>query len=72
MTPMEQMLQQVGWTATSQTSSQGDLPYATHHGVMDLFGHKLRVYRLNDGRAIINAEDLHKFFGFDDEGKTTP
>lgn len=37
--------------------------YATHEGIWELAGHKIRVYRLNTGEAIINAEDMCKIFG---------
>lgn len=38
-----------------------DIPTATHEGVMELFGMKLRTYRLDDGRTVIHADDFHAF-----------
>ena len=40
------------------TDSDGDIPIATHEGVWDSPFGRLRVYRLNNGQCIINAEDL--------------
>lgn len=34
------------------------LPHATHSGVWEFSGLRLRVYRLDDGRAIIDADDF--------------
>lgn len=36
----------------------GDLPYATHEGALEIFGHKLRCCRLNTGEAVFIAEDM--------------
>lgn len=41
----------------------GSMPYVTHEGVLEVAGHSLRCYRLSDGKAIINADDFHAFFG---------
>lgn len=46
-----------------------DIPKATHEGVMELLGMKLRTYRLDDGRTVIHADDFHAFLkhaGFED------
>lgn len=61
MTPIEQLMSAVEWKALAP--STGDLPYATHEGVFDFGGLKLRCYRLNDGRAIFNADDFRAAFG---------
>lgn len=53
-------MQDVDWQETGAVY-EGELPYATHAGVMELMGHKLRCYRLNDGRAIFDADDLNAF-----------
>lgn len=36
------------------------IPLATHESVMDLLGMKVRCYVLDDGRRIMNAEDVHE------------
>jgi hypothetical protein len=37
-----------------------DIPKATHEGTQTLFGVEVRTYVLDDGRAIIHADDFHK------------
>lgn len=37
-----------------------DIPKATHEGKTTIMGVELRTYRLDDGRSIIHADDLHK------------
>ena len=36
-----------------------DIPKVTHESEMEMLGVKLRVYRLDDGRAVIHADDFH-------------
>ena len=40
-----------------------NLPFPTHEGEMRIGSFKLRVYQLNTGQRIINADDLNAFFG---------
>ncbi len=47
---------------TATTSLIDDLPQATHEGKLTIGGLTMRVYRLDDGRAIINADDMAAFF----------
>ncbi len=66
--PIEQLMDGVSWEATdaveaTDAAENGDLPYATHHGIWHFAGHDIRVYRLNDGRAIIHADDMAKLLG---------
>lgn len=37
-----------------------DLPKATHQGTTEILGVIVRTFRLDDGRAIIHADDFHK------------
>lgn len=37
------------------------LPHVTHSGVLELFGHKLRCFRLSNGQAVFEADDFEKF-----------
>jgi hypothetical protein len=37
-----------------------DLPKATHEGKSVILGIEVRTYRLDDGRAVIHADDFHK------------
>lgn len=47
----------VEWRSSGEAPS-GDLPYATHSGELEIFGLKLRCFRLNTGEAIIHADDM--------------
>jgi len=60
------MLDAVEWTevvADQNAEFSPDLPFATHEGVLRIAGTQLRCYRLNDGRAIFNADDIHELLG---------
>jgi hypothetical protein len=53
----------VEWSETNSAPTEDGLPFATHQGVFNFAGHSLRCYRLNDGRAIFDAEDFRAAFG---------
>lgn len=58
------ILDQVQFTAVpAPAEHDGKLPFVTHEGTLEIFGRELRCYRISDGRAIINADDLRKFLG---------
>jgi hypothetical protein len=59
--PIDSLLAQVEWQGLPGKVTEGDLPVATHSGVLDLMGSKLRVYRLSTGQAVINEDDLTEF-----------
>lgn len=65
-TPIEMMLDGAQWKAldADQIACDHDngLPYATHEGVLDIMGHKLRCYRLNTGQTVFHADDMNDFF----------
>jgi len=63
-TPIEK-LNSIEWKKVEELCNDSNLPYATHHGVMRLLDMELKCYRLNDGRTIIDADDMRKFFGLD-------
>lgn len=61
--PIEMMLDGVTWTATRDPSEpvpQG--LYATHEGVLEIEGMSLKVYKLNDGQRVFDADDFVEFF----------
>jgi hypothetical protein len=64
-TPIEMMMDGVSWRAVDGGSldPDSDLPYVTHEGVLEIGGMSMRVYRISTGQAIINADDMRKFFG---------
>lgn len=55
------MLQGVKWHPTNVQDDGSGIPFATHAGVLEVAGHLLRCYRLNDGRAIFHADDAQDF-----------
>lgn len=64
MTPIEMMLEGVTWVENPNPPrlDGGATLYATHEGVFDLMGHKMRCYRLNNGQAVFDANDFEAFF----------
>lgn len=66
MSPIEKMLALVEWTETQNAQEQQNesgLPHATHEGVLSIGDMKLRCYRLSNGMAIFDADDMKAFFG---------
>ena len=66
-TPIDLWMDKVEWNETSAEPNSEGQPYATHSGILEIAGNTLRVYRLNTGENIINAEDINKFFGWQEE-----
>lgn len=68
--PIEMALEGVTWVpAPDQPQDAHDgpgIPYATHSGVWEFGGHSIRVYRLSNGKAIIDADDFWKVLGITD------
>lgn len=63
-TPIEMMLDGMEWVAIppeGEAPNDG-IPFATHSGVLEIAGCSLRCYRLNTGEAVIEAEDMERFF----------
>lgn len=58
---MSDILQNVEWKECPP-QDPGDLPHATHEGVLRIAGIDLRCYRLSNGQAIIHADDMAQFF----------
>jgi hypothetical protein len=56
------MLDAVEWQATAAQPNPDGLPYATHSGVLRIGEISLRCYRLNDGRAVFDADDIAAWF----------
>lgn len=63
MKPIDTLMNAVEWEKVEGKPADDGLPYSTHVGVLDLMGAKMRCYRLNDGRAILHADDVEAFFG---------
>ena len=65
--PIDRMLDALEWSPLQGSGSPpidgGRLPVATHEAILTFGTHQLRVYQLDDGRRIIQADDLAAFFG---------
>jgi hypothetical protein len=64
-TPVEMLLAGVSWEAVPDPAEchNDGIPYATHRGVLELAGQSLRCYRLSNGLAVFDADDLRCFLG---------
>ena len=61
--PIDIMLDNVKWEPVYHTdANDDDIRIATHTGILDFGGFKFKVYQLDDGRRVIDAEDVEKFF----------
>lgn len=63
MRPIESAIDAVVSPVAPPDNIQPGDKYATHEGVLDIAGHKLRCYILNTGERIFNAEDVEKLLG---------
>ena len=63
--PIEVLLDQVNWVAIPEASGRvaesGQLPHATHEGVLWIGDIGLRCYLLNNGQRIIEESDFMAF-----------
>jgi hypothetical protein len=60
-TPIERMLDTVDYHPVKAMQIDTKMPYVTHEGVLTIGTAKLRIYVLNDGRRIIDSEDVEIF-----------
>lgn len=60
--PIPAILGAVKWKDEPAPSAEGDLPYVTHSGVLNLFGHELRCFRLSDGKAVFHADGFPEVY----------
>lgn len=60
--PIDALLDSLTWEALPPPEDASVL-HATHAGVLEIGDAALRVHVLSDGRRVIVAEDLEKFFG---------
>ena len=60
---MDVLFKDVKWEPVEVDPPTDGTPYATHEGILQLGNHSLRVVQLNDGRRVIDADDLREFFG---------
>lgn len=63
MSPIERLLDGITYVPTNYVkSSDSDLPYVTHEGILKLNEVEIKVVVLSDGRRIIPQEELEKIF----------
>jgi len=73
VTPADAMMQTVEWQAIEPDAhmlADDGMPYATHEGTLNIGGFEFKCYQLSDGRRVIDAESMERFFGafsLDDE-----
>lgn len=60
--PIELMLDKVEWTELRHDGKPPAGLYATHEGILQIEKIKLKVYQLNDGRRVIDHNDLAAIF----------
>jgi hypothetical protein len=66
MSAVELLLNTVEWHETGMTDDGDDLPYPTHKGVLNIGGIELKCYRLSNGKRVLDAESVARFFGCND------
>jgi len=47
---------------THPAIGEGDLPYVTHEGILEISGFTMHVFQFNNGQRIIPCEDVEAFF----------
>ena len=63
--PADRLLNGVVWKPIPWDESKSDngTPRATHKGILTIGGYDLRCYQLDDGRRVIDSDDVLRFFG---------
>jgi hypothetical protein len=57
------MMDDVVWHEIPAAKDAGDgLPYATHEGELRFGGFSIRCFTLNDGRRLLDADQVNAFF----------
>jgi len=62
--PIHRLLDTLDWTPVDKPEGvDPDGLYATHEGVLEIGGARLRCYQLSDGQRVFDAGDVAEFFG---------
>lgn len=62
-TLIDLMLDKINWIQyEDEERHNSELPYATHSGVLKIGDIELKCYRLNNGMAVFDADDIENFF----------
>lgn len=69
--PIDVLMDSIHWRELppADNGDAGELPSATHEGILEIGGASLRCFKLSDGQRIVDADDMHKLFaaGINDE-----
>jgi hypothetical protein len=69
MSSIDRLLDAIEWTPVERNlegpvgGSHDNLPFVVSRGVLELGGIVLRVYQLDTGQRIIDADDMNNLFG---------
>jgi hypothetical protein len=59
---IKRLLDSAVWTALPAPAETGELPYATHEGILTFAGAELRCYQLSTGERVFTPESLELFY----------
>lgn len=61
--PFDKMLDAIEWKPVdaSHHDPESTLPFATHSGVLEFCGGRLRAYQLSTGERVFDADDVQAF-----------
>ncbi len=73
-TPVDVMLDAIEWQEISPDGEPArpendGIPIATHQGELDFLGMKIKVFQLEDGRRLLDADDVHRLLGMLESGE---
>lgn len=60
---IDRLLDEVDWRQIEDPADENDGPYATHEGELTIAGMTFKVYVLNDGSRVFDADELAKALG---------
>ncbi len=66
VSPMGSLAKQlagVDWRPIERVKVVGHESYATHEGFIQMAGHSIGVFKLNNGQSVYNTVDVADFFG---------
>jgi hypothetical protein len=70
-TPFAAMLDALDWQPAGPEPDPDGLPTVTHRGVLTIAGVELHVFRLSDGRRVVDPTNLARLLGYETEGGGT-
>jgi hypothetical protein len=58
---LNSLFQRIRWSEYTGPAGEGHIVQATHMGMIEVNGQKIRCYRLRDGSHIFDSDDVMKF-----------